>query len=124
MALRLRLLLFDIVILWYGEPKSDAIFQRMRIKKLVSISKQMLRRLLDSARLFLESNHGGSVTKLGRWSRFDNTDIKATLANIDSCGDRLCGDVRETKLVIDKYQRASDDHMKRVNVESVLRVAR
>lgn len=45
------------------------------------------------------------LTKLGRWSRSDNIDIKATLANIDSCGDRLCGDVRETRAVIEKYRR-------------------
>ena len=43
------------------------------------------------------------TTKLGRWNRDDNVHIKATLANIDSCGDRLCGDIRETKAVIDKY---------------------
>lgn len=41
---------------------------------------------------------------LGRWNRHDNIDIKTTLANIDSCGDRLCGDVRETRAVIRKFQ--------------------
>ena len=28
---------------------------------------------------------------LGRWSINDNKDIKQTLANMDSCGDSLCG---------------------------------
>ena len=47
-------------------------------------------------------------TKLGRWNRLDNVNIKATLANIDSCGDRLCGDVQQTRAVIDKYHRSND----------------
>jgi len=45
---------------------------------------------------------------LGRWKRNDNVDIKATLANIDSCGDRLCGDVKQTRVIIDKYHRPKD----------------
>ena len=45
--------------------------------------------------------------KLGRWNRCDNVDIKATLANIDSCGDRLCGDVIETQAVIERYCNGS-----------------
>ena len=45
--------------------------------------------------------------KLGRWNRCDNVDIKATLANIDSCGDRLCGDVIETQAAIERYCNAS-----------------
>ena len=28
---------------------------------------------------------------LGRWNLNDDSDIKATLANMDSCGDALCG---------------------------------
>ncbi|OUU62279.1 MAG: hypothetical protein CBC22_04750 [Alphaproteobacteria bacterium TMED62] len=43
--------------------------------------------------------------KLGRWNTMDNIDIKSALANIDSCGDKLCGDVRATKAAIDKYQK-------------------
>lgn len=46
-----------------------------------------------------------SSPMLGRWNRHDNIDIKTTLANIDSCGDRLCGDVRETRAVIRKFHR-------------------
>tara|TARA_B110001469_G_C9605911_1_gene301245 strand:- start:508 stop:711 length:204 start_codon:yes stop_codon:yes gene_type:complete len=30
-------------------------------------------------------------TVLGRWSIKDNKDIKQSLANMDSCGDSLCG---------------------------------
>lgn len=28
---------------------------------------------------------------IGRWNTKDNSDIKATLANMDCCGDSLCG---------------------------------
>ena len=31
------------------------------------------------------------TTNLGRWKLKDNRDLKATLANMDSCGDSLCG---------------------------------
>ena len=31
------------------------------------------------------------ATNLGRWKLKDNRDLKATLANMDSCGDSLCG---------------------------------
>lgn len=31
------------------------------------------------------------TTNLGRWKLKDNSDLKATLANMDSCGDSLCG---------------------------------
>ena len=31
------------------------------------------------------------TTNLGRWNLKDNSDLKATLANMDSCGDSLCG---------------------------------
>lgn len=30
---------------------------------------------------------------LGRWKRDDNIDRKVDLANIDHCGDRVCGDL-------------------------------
>ena len=43
--------------------------------------------------------------KLGRWNTIDNIDIKSALANIDSCGDKLCGDALATKAAIDKYQK-------------------
>ena len=44
--------------------------------------------------------------KLGRWNTMDNIDIKSALANIDSCGDKLCGDALATKAGIDKYQKS------------------
>lgn len=50
--------------------------------------------------------------KLGRWSVNDNSDIKAALANIDSCGDKLCGDVKSSKEVIDKYSKLKKDNIK------------
>ena len=34
---------------------------------------------------------------LGRWSLNDNREIKATLANMDSCGDSLCGSPKTYK---------------------------
>ena len=58
---------------------------------------------------------------LGRWNRLDNVDIKATLANIDSCGDRLCGDVRETRAVIAKYQKLEHEARVDANVVHVRR---
>ncbi len=29
---------------------------------------------------------------LGRWNPSDNSNLKAHYANLDSCGDKLCGD--------------------------------
>ena len=40
---------------------------------------------------------------LGRWATVDNADIKAALASIDCCGDKLCGDPRTSKKAIDMY---------------------
>jgi hypothetical protein len=48
---------------------------------------------------------GKPPVQWGRWNRHDNVDIKATLANIDSCGDRLCGDVAATKAAIETYHK-------------------
>jgi len=31
------------------------------------------------------------TNNLGRWNIKDNSDLKAALANMDSCGDSLCG---------------------------------
>ena len=44
-----------------------------------------------------------SQPSLGRWALADNSDIKSTLANIDCCGDRLCGDPYTSREAIDKY---------------------
>lgn len=51
-------------------------------------------------RLFRPSS---APTSLGRWGTVDNADIKSALANIDCCGDRLCGDPRTSKEAIDMY---------------------
>lgn len=51
-------------------------------------------------RLFRPSNIQPS---LGRWATVDNSDIKSALANIDCCGDRLCGDPHTSKKAIDMY---------------------
>ena len=53
-------------------------------------------------RLFRPSNIQPS---LGRWATVDNSDIKSALANIDCCGDRLCGDPHTSKKAIDMYTK-------------------
>lgn len=53
-------------------------------------------------RLFRPSS---APTSLGRWGTVDNADIKSALANIDCCGDRLCGDPRTSKQAIDMYTK-------------------
>lgn len=58
----------------------------------------MMNRLIS--RLLRPSN---APTSLGRWGTVDNADIKSALANIDCCGDRLCGDPRTSKQAIDMY---------------------
>jgi hypothetical protein len=45
----------------------------------------------------LRKNFKGDDALLGRWNLKDNEDIKATLANMDSCGDALCGTPKEYK---------------------------
>ena len=46
---------------------------------------------------------------LGRWNRGDNIDRKVDLANIDNCGDRVCGDLyNEMKSVIDVFDKRWD----------------
>lgn len=41
---------------------------------------------------------------LGRWHLDNNSDIKCTLANMDSCGDALCGTPAEYKEVLNKMR--------------------
>ena len=53
-------------------------------------------------RLFRPSR---APTSLGRWGTVDNADIKSALANIDCCGDKLCGDPRTSKQAIDMYAK-------------------
>lgn len=40
---------------------------------------------------------------LGRWNLKNNQNISSALANLDSCGDRLCGNTETTKQIINKY---------------------
>lgn len=43
---------------------------------------------------------------LGRWKRDDNIDRKVDLANIDHCGDRVCGDLyKESKSIIELFDK-------------------
>jgi hypothetical protein len=53
------------------------------------------------------------TTSLGRWSNADNSNIKSALANIDCCGDKLCGDPHTSKKAIDRYadvkKKTNDD---------------
>ena len=43
---------------------------------------------------------------LGRWKRNDNINRKIDLANIDNCGDRVCGDLLpDLKPVIDLFDK-------------------
>ena len=45
---------------------------------------------------------------LGRWNLKDNTEIKAHLANMDSCGDSLCGSPKEFKESINTILKTKD----------------
>ena len=46
---------------------------------------------------------------LGRWSNHCevSANIRSALANLDSCGDRLCGDPLEAKRAIDHEQKTA-----------------
>ena len=56
-------------------------------------------RQLFAQRFFheLRKNFTRDESLLGRWNLNDNTEIKAQLANMDSCGDSLCGSPPEFK---------------------------
>ena len=47
--------------------------------------------------------------KLGRWQINDNISKKIDLANIDNCGDRVCGDIQNSynhkQPIIDLYEK-------------------
>ena len=51
------------------------------------------------------SRNNKSTTNLGRWNTLDNHQIKCTLANMDSCGDSLCGTPTEYKKHINNIIR-------------------
>ena len=49
---------------------------------------------------------------LGRWKRDDNIDRKVDLANIDHCGDRVCGDLyKESKSIIELFDKRWNDEI-------------
>tara|TARA_B100000902_G_scaffold350664_1_gene360137 strand:+ start:180 stop:371 length:192 start_codon:yes stop_codon:yes gene_type:complete len=48
------------------------------MKKIIEVVKTLIKPSLQNS-------------KLGRWNLQDNIDIKMTLANMDCCGDALCG---------------------------------
>jgi hypothetical protein len=52
-------------------------------------------RFLNNLRKAFDNYEGKSM--LGRWNLQHNEEIKATLANMDSCGDSLCGSPKEFK---------------------------
>ena len=55
---------------------------------------------------------------LGRWKRDDNIDRKVDLANIDHCGDRVCGDLTDNipnNENIDSLKNKSNYYMNNYN---------
>lgn len=74
--------------------------------------------LLRAAALFTRTNH--SPPSLGRWNINDNADIKSALANIDCCGDKLCGDPSSSKIAIDEYTK-TDSYIKEISPSDIAR---
>ena len=67
-----------------------------------------------------------SKPTLGRWKLNDNISKKIDLANIDNCGDRICGDIlnsyKHQQPIIDLYEKKwkgdiSDDEFKKKKSE-------
>ena len=56
--------------------------------------------------------------KLGRWRLNDNVQRKIDLANIDNCGDRLCGIPisKELKQTIDEYDERWEKNYTNINI--------
>ena len=56
--------------------------------------------------------------QLGRWRLNDNIQRKIDLANIDNCGDRLCGIPisKELKQTIDEYDERWDKKYTNINI--------
>tara|TARA_B100000989_G_scaffold63563_1_gene43955 strand:+ start:1800 stop:2237 length:438 start_codon:yes stop_codon:yes gene_type:complete len=49
---------------------------------------------------------------LGRWKRNDYIDRKVDLANIDHCGDRVCGDLyKESNSIIELFDKRWNDEI-------------
>ena len=57
--------------------------------------------------IFMNTNCIITNPKLGRWKINDNIKRKIDLANIDNCGDKLCGIPisKELKLLIKEYDK-------------------
>ena len=57
--------------------------------------------------IFMNTNCIITNPKLGRWRINDNIKRKIDLANIDNCGDKLCGIPisKELKLLIKEYDK-------------------
>ena len=47
--------------------------------------------LVKSIEVIFKNNSIKKTNSIGRWNLKDNSDIKATLANMDCCGDSYCG---------------------------------
>ena len=52
-------------------------------------------RFLSIVRKNINKVFNPNESLLGRWNLNDNREIKGTLANMDSCGDSLCGSPKE-----------------------------
>lgn len=63
-------------------------------------------RFLNNLRKAFDSYETKSM--LGRWNLQHNEEIKATLANMDSCGDSLCGSPKEFKQSITNILKKSN----------------
>lgn len=51
--------------------------------------------------------------KLGRWNLEDNQQIKEALANMDSCGDSLCGTPKTYKITINTILNKNTDSLEK-----------
>ena len=64
--------------------------------------------------LFKNSN---KMVSLGRWQTADQrADIRAVLANYDSCGDNLCGNPSLLKKAVDEIEIKIKEEEEKINV--------
>lgn len=66
-------------------------------------------RIIIANKFFQEIRKNFSTERslLGRWNLQDNTEIKAALANMDCCGDALCGSPEEYKKSVESIIESS-----------------
>lgn len=73
----------------------------------------MIRKLIQR----LKTNN--TTKLLGRWQIDDNrSEIRAAMANVDSCGDSLCGDpkmLKEAIIEIDNRIKKYEQELKKLN---------